>query len=182
MLDVLRDATLVAATVATGLVAGLFYAFSVSVMPGLSRAGDRTFVDAMQRINVAILNPGFFLSFLGAPVLTLTATALHLGGSARPALGLTAAALLLHGLVLVITMGVNVPLNNALVAAGPADQIIDLAGVREHYEARWVRWNIARAVASTAALGCLTLASCYPAPEQPVDELIRAVSVRPRWR
>jgi uncharacterized membrane protein len=48
-----------------------------------------------------------------------------------------------------------VPLNNELAAAGDPDHIADLAGVRERFEASWVRWNIARAVASTAAFGCL---------------------------
>jgi hypothetical protein len=31
-----------AAVLVTGLVAGLFYAFSCAVMPGLARTGDRT--------------------------------------------------------------------------------------------------------------------------------------------
>ncbi|MDT7600077.1 MAG: hypothetical protein QOK26_2154, partial [Pseudonocardiales bacterium] len=33
-----------AATVTTGLMAGMFFAFSFSVMPGMARADDRTFV------------------------------------------------------------------------------------------------------------------------------------------
>jgi hypothetical protein len=36
-------------------------------MPGLRRTDDRTFVDAMQSINVAIINGWFALSFAGAP-------------------------------------------------------------------------------------------------------------------
>ncbi|MGH3838754.1 MAG: hypothetical protein ACRDSG_06445 [Pseudonocardiaceae bacterium] len=65
MLEVLRGVALVAATLATGLQAGLYYAFAVSVMPGLRRIDDRAFVEAMQQINVAIINPWFFLSFFG---------------------------------------------------------------------------------------------------------------------
>lgn len=68
------------------------------------------------------------------------------------------AALVLYVLTLVITMAINVPLNNELAAAGAPDRIADLAAVREHFEAKWVRWNVARAVASTAAFGCLTWA------------------------
>ncbi len=158
MLEALRGATLVAATVAVGLSAGLFYAFAVSVMPGLSRTDSRTFVDAMQRINVAIVNPWFLISFLGAPALTIVAAALHLRGDGRAVLPWIAAAIMLLGVALVITIGFNIPLNNALDAAGPPDRIADLAQVRERFEATWVRWNIARAVASTAAFGCLTWA------------------------
>ncbi|MGQ0775857.1 MAG: anthrone oxygenase family protein [Pseudonocardiales bacterium] len=47
------------------------------------------------------------------------------------------------------------PLNNALAAAGAPDQITDLTQVRNAFESAWVRWNTARTVAHTAALGCL---------------------------
>jgi uncharacterized membrane protein len=57
MLELFRSGTLAAATLTTGLMAGLYYAYAYSVMLGLSRTDDRTFVSAMQQINVAILNP-----------------------------------------------------------------------------------------------------------------------------
>jgi len=155
MIEMLRGAVLVVATVAMGLLAGLFYAFAVSVMPGLRRTDGRTFVDAMQQINVAITNGWFFISFFGAPVLTIIAAALHLHGGGRTVLPWTVAALVLYGVAFIITIRVNIPLNDALAAAGPPDRTTDLTQVRERFEATWVRWNIARAVASTAALGCL---------------------------
>jgi len=61
-------------------------------------------------------------------------------------------------LVFVVTAAVNVPLNNQLEAAGPADRITDLPAVRARFEATWARWNVVRAVASTAAFGRLTWA------------------------
>ncbi|MGH3775714.1 MAG: DUF1772 domain-containing protein [Pseudonocardiaceae bacterium] len=158
MLDVLRGTTLVAAAVTMGVMAGLFWAFTIAVMPGLHQTDARTFVDAMQQINVAILNPWFYISFFGAPVFTILAAALHLRGYGRAVLPWIAAAFVLYGAALVITIGVHVPLNDALVAAGSPDQLTDLAGVRERFEAAWVRWNVVRAVASTAALICLTWA------------------------
>ncbi|MGH3901571.1 MAG: DUF1772 domain-containing protein [Pseudonocardiaceae bacterium] len=158
MLEVLRGAALVAATLATGLQAGVYYAFAVSVMPGLRRVGDRAFIEAMQQINVAIVNPWFFLSFFGAPVLTIVAAGLHLPAAVRAALPWIVAALVLNGVGFVLTVGMNVPLNDALAAAGSPDRIADLAQVRASFEAAWVRWNIVRAVAFTAAFGCLTWA------------------------
>ena len=158
MLEVLRAATLIAATVTTGLLAGLFYAFAVSVMPALSGADDQTFIDVMQRINVVIVNPWFFSSFFGAPVLTIIAAALHLPVSGRTVLPWILTAAVLNGVGFALTVGLNVPLNNALAAAGPPDQIADLTQVRTAFESAWVRWNTARAVAHTAALGCLTWA------------------------
>jgi uncharacterized membrane protein len=144
MLELFRGGAVVAATLTTGLMAGLYYAYAISVMLGLSRTDDRTFVSAMQQINVAILNPWFFVSFFGALVFTALAGVLHLHGDWRAVLPWIAAALVLYGATLVIT--------------GEADRIANLAAVRERFEASWVRWNIARAVASTAAFGCLTWA------------------------
>jgi uncharacterized membrane protein len=61
----------------------------------------------------------------------------------------------LYAATLVITMGLNVPLNNQLVAAGDPAGIPDPAAVREKFESAWVRWNTARTLVGTAALGCL---------------------------
>ncbi|HCA85942.1 MAG TPA: DUF1772 domain-containing protein [Streptomyces sp.] len=148
-------AVLVAATTATGLSAGLFFAFSCAVMPGLRRVDDRTFTEAMRRINEAILNGWFAAVFAGAPLLTAVAFALQLGEDAPAAPAWTVAALVLHGVLLGITFGVSIPLNEALAAAGTPDATTGAAAVRERFEAKWVRWNFARTVAATAALACL---------------------------
>ncbi|WP_253770417.1 anthrone oxygenase family protein [Goodfellowiella coeruleoviolacea] len=158
LIETTRTATLVAATLAAGLLAGLFYAFTCAVMPGLRGSADRTFVDGMQRINAAILNPWFMLSFLGVLVLTAAAAVLQFSGGTRAVLVWVVAALVLAVATLVITGVVNVPLNNALAAAGPVDAIADLAEVRARFEAAWVRWNLVRTVTSTGAFGCLVWA------------------------
>jgi uncharacterized membrane protein len=155
MFDVFRTGSLIAAALTTGLAAGLFYAYSYSVMPGLGRADDRTFVTAMQRINVAILNGWFALCFAGALVFTALAAALHVPAGGRSALPWIVAALVLYVVVLGVTFTVNVPLNNELDAAGDPDQVADLAAVRGRFEAAWVRWNIVRTAANVASFGCL---------------------------
>jgi uncharacterized membrane protein len=149
---------LVAAALAMGLLAGLFYAYSVSVMPGLGQADDRTLVDAMQQINEAIENPVFFLSFLGAPVLTLAALVVEWRAGSRRVARWVAAALVLYGVALVVTAAFNIPLNDDLAQAGDPARISDLASVRDDFYGPWVAWNIVRTVASTAALGCLAYA------------------------
>jgi uncharacterized membrane protein len=155
MFDAIRTASIVGAALTTGLAAGLFYAYSYSVLPGLGRADDRTFVMGMQRINVAILNGWFALCFAGALVLTALAAALHVSSAGRPVLPWIVAALVLYAAVLVITFAIHVPLNNQLDAAGDPDRVADLAAVRERFETTWVRWNVVRTAASTAAFGCL---------------------------
>ncbi|BCJ36865.1 membrane protein [Actinocatenispora thailandica] len=155
---VAREVTLGLATLGFGLMAGLFYAFAVAVMPALRGADDRTFVDVMQRINRAILNGWFLLVFVGVLLPVVAAAALHLPAGARPALPWVLAGLLLYLVMFLITGRVNVPLNDRLAAAGDPARLAEPAAVREAFEAVWVRWNLVRAVTATAAFGCLVLA------------------------
>ncbi|WP_230686786.1 anthrone oxygenase family protein [Catellatospora vulcania] len=158
-MDTVRMVLLVGATVTMGIMAGVFGLYSHTVMPGLRRTDDRTFVGAFQALDRAIINPWFMLGgFLGALVLT-AASAVLLLGPGGAALAWTIAALVLYLVVVVITGAVNVPMNNAIKAAGDPDEIADLAAVRARFdEARWSRWNHVRTVATTVALICLTVA------------------------
>jgi uncharacterized membrane protein len=146
---------LLAAAIACGLQAGTFYTWATGVMPGLARVDDRTFLHAMQEMNVAIVNPVFLATFLGAPVLAFVAV-LAADGAARPWV-LAGAGLALA--TVVITAVGNIPLNNALASAGPVDTVADMAAVRAAFETRWVRLNVLRAVTSTGSLACLTWAA-----------------------
>jgi uncharacterized membrane protein len=155
-MELARGAALIAATVTMGLMAGVFGIYTNAIMPGLGRTDDRTFVGAFQSIDRAIINPLFLATFLGALLLSGLAAVLHLGGDGRSVLPWAVAAFVLYLAVFVITIGVNVPLNDGLKAAGDPDRIADLGAVRARFdEARWVRWNLVRTVACTAAFGCL---------------------------
>lgn len=156
-MDVLRTVVLLLATVSMGLVAGVFDTFRHAVMPGLARADDHTFVGAFQQIDRSIVNPWFMVSeFLGALVLTGVAGVLQLG---RAPFWWIAAAFVLYLAAVVITIGVNVPLNDALKAAGDPATLPDLAGVRARFdEARWRRFNAFRVVASIIPAGLLAWA------------------------
>jgi uncharacterized membrane protein len=102
-----QTVVLLLATLIMGLSAGFFYAWACSVMVGLRHTDDRTFVSAMQWINLKIINPWFLASFLGAFVLTLLAGVLHLGdGRLLPWI---AAAFVLYCVQLALTGGINIP-------------------------------------------------------------------------
>ena len=149
-------AFLLAAAVASGLAAGVLGLYAHTIMPGLRRVDDRTFVAAFQALDRAILNPWFLTAFFGAPVLTGAATVLvWTGDDVVMAAWLLAAFVLLLASV-VVTVAVNVPLNDALKAAGDPHHIADLAGTRRAFdEARWAAANRVRAVACTAAFAIL---------------------------
>lgn len=156
-MDFVRTGSLLGATLTMGLAAGTFVLYAHTVMPGLKTTDDRTFVLAFQAMDRAIINPWFMLTgFLGALVLTIAATATHLG---RDPLPYIAVALGLYVLVLVITIAVNVPLNDALKAAGTPDTLQEAAAFRERFdETRWAAFNLVRSVASVAAFGLLAYA------------------------
>ncbi|MDJ0342162.1 DUF1772 domain-containing protein [Streptomyces sp. H10-C2] len=147
-----------AATVGTALMAGLFFAFDVAVMPGLGRGDDRTFVTAMQNINVAIENPVFFLAFFGALVLSGIAAFQQRRLGRRAVFGWVLGAVALYAVALLVTMGTNIPLNNELAKAGDPGRVRDLAAVRDKFEGTWVALNMVRTAACVLAVGCLSRA------------------------
>ena len=146
-----QQLSLVGATVGAGLTAGLFAAFAYAVMPALRGADDRAFVDAMQRINVTIVNGWFLLIFLGTPVLAALSAILAWRGAGRPALPWILVGLALYLVMVAVTAAVNVPLNDALAAAGASD----LDAARQRFEGTWVAWNVVRALANSAGFGAL---------------------------
>ncbi|MFE6872081.1 DUF1772 domain-containing protein [Kitasatospora sp. NPDC057692] len=149
---------LATAATAMGLMSGLFFAFDVSVMPGLAAGDDRTYVTAMQHINTAITNPVFGAVFVGALAMPAVGTwLLHRSGQ-RAATLWTAVAALLYLAALVLTGAVNIPLNDRLAAAGDPAGITDFAAVRAAFAPTWTTANIARTVLCTAALAALTRA------------------------
>ncbi|SCL14339.1 Uncharacterized membrane protein [Micromonospora nigra] len=149
-------AALVIATVTTGLVAGLFFGFSVAVMPALARVDDTTFVRVMQQVNSAIQNVLFGLVFLGALVAGGAAAWWHLD---HPDVrGWVVAGVAGYLVTLVITFAVNIPLNNRLDRAGPPDRLADPRAARRDFEQPWVRWHHLRTLICVAAFGCLCAA------------------------
>lgn len=152
----LKTATLLAAVITMGLADGTFALYAHTIMPGLKTTDDRTFVAAFQSIDRAIVNRWFMITaFAGALAFTAAALVVHRGGDALPWI---VAALGLYLVTVVVTVAVNVPLNDAVKAAGDPDHI-DVAAAREHFdEARWTAWNLVRVATTTVAFGCLAWA------------------------
>jgi uncharacterized membrane protein len=145
------------AALGAGLMAGIFFAFSVFVMTALGRLPPAGGIAAMRSINAAILNPLFFIVFFGTAALCLVS-----GIAAIVAWPVPGAFYLLAGSVLylvgglVVTMRRNVPLNQALDAADA--ESADGARLWQRYLAVWTAWNHVRTVASLAATAAFILA------------------------
>ncbi|OBJ45552.1 hypothetical protein A5630_00875 [Mycolicibacterium mucogenicum] len=158
----LGTTALIVALLSSGLLAGLYYAYAVSVMPALGAFDDRTFIDVMNKINVVIVNPPFLLTFLGSVGFTALAGAFYFKPGARPVLIWIGIGLALNLASLAVTSVVNVPLNDKLATATASSSPADLASLRQQFETSWVRWNMIRALANTAATGVLAWALAVP--------------------
>jgi uncharacterized membrane protein len=149
---------LVVATLTAGLLAGVFALYSHTIMPGLGKTDDRTFVAAFQATDQAIMNPLFLLTFVGTPVGCVASALLYLGEDDTSVVPWVLGALALWVLVFLVTGAANVPLNNNIKSAGEPDDIDVTAARAAFHEDRWSRWNLIRTVASLAAFGCLVWA------------------------
>jgi uncharacterized membrane protein len=145
------------ATLTTGLVAGVFYAYSVSVDPGLAAQSDSSYVATMQEINERIQNPLFFASFFGALLFLLAALVVHLPRlrSGRFLLILLACVLYIGGGFL-LTAFINVPMNDQLATVDSEAPARALSQAREAYEGPWDFWNGVRTIFSTLSFVALT--------------------------
>lgn len=142
------------ATVSVGLMAGTFALYAHTVMPGLAKTDDRTFVTAFQAIDRAIINPWFIGLTFGAALGSTVLSAVAYAG--KPGFAWVLVACLCYAIAVAVTFFVHVPLNNAIKAAGDIATSADAAQIRRQFdETRWVAWNLVRVVTSLAAFVCL---------------------------
>ncbi len=135
----------------SGVVAGVFYAFSTFIMPALARLPDDEGARAMQTINVTVLTPLFLGPFMAtgiAGTVVIVLSVLDWQGTAS-AWRMAASLLYLLG-VLGVTIVFNVPWNEHL--AGLDALRAETATEWHRYLAEWTRWNTVRTVAGIAAM------------------------------
>ena len=137
----------------SGAIFGFFYAWVCSTMWGLDRLEPGTAIAAMQAMNASVRNGVFAPAFFGTPFVLL-ATAL---GGWRAREGLSAGLFGLAGVIslfggVVLTMAVNVPMNEALaqVALPLPDGLAEQ--VWAEYSPDWQLWNTIRTVATGIVL------------------------------
>lgn len=140
-----------------GLMAGVFFAFSASIMRALGRLPPAQGIAAMQSINVAVINPLFMAAFLGTAAACAVVGVWSLLTWDEPGAGYRLAGTLLYLVgTFLVTLVFNVPRNNALAAADPASA--EGARVWADYLVTWTAWNHARTAAALAAAAVLTRA------------------------
>jgi uncharacterized membrane protein len=159
--SVVRSLVLVGATLTTGLISGFFYAYACSVTRGLALLPDARYIAAMQSINATVRNGVFAFSFFGAAVFLILALVVHVPQFRSRRFALISLACLLYVVGgFVLTLGVNVPMNEELARVGSNSSPELLARAREAYEDPWNFWNGVRTVCSSLALLAL-IAACF---------------------
>ncbi len=141
----------------SGLVAGVFFAFSSFVMKALGRLPAHEGISAMQSINIVVINPLFLGVMLGTAVACAGLLIASLLNWSNPHSGklLLAGAVYLIG-TLGVTLVFNVPWNNALAAVAPDSA--EGARLWAQYLDRWTIWNHLRGAAALVTAALLTVA------------------------
>jgi uncharacterized membrane protein len=131
---------------ASGLLGGVFFAFSSFIMKALSRLPAAHGVAVMNAINVTIVKSPFIPVFLATTVASVSvgAVCVFRPGQGGGAMLIVAACALVFAGMFVATLAFNVPLNDALAAD---------ASVWARYLKQWTFWNHVRTVATLVACG-----------------------------
>jgi len=136
-----------------GAIFGFFYAWVCSTMWGLDQMDPNAAIQAMNAMNASVRNAVFFPGFFLTPVALALAGFLAWRCRYGAVAGLfVAAALVYLAGALVLTMQVNVPMNNALALVTAALPLAEAQQVWTDYSATWQQWNIYRTIASGFAL------------------------------
>lgn len=145
------------AAVGSGMVAGVFFAFSSFVMPALGRIPAPSGIGAMQSMNIVVINPSFMTAFMGTGAVCLVLLAgVWLWWDDLSGQLLLAGSLAYLVACIGVTMAFNVPLNDALAVARP--ETAEAAVLWSRYLIEWTGWNHVRTVAPVLSLIFFVLA------------------------
>lgn len=136
--------------IGSGLIAGVFFAFSTFIMTAFARIPPAHGISAMQSINSTILGSLFMPVFFGTALASIVLAGIALFRWGEP----PSTAMLAGGSIYFVgmfacTIAFNVPLNKALASVSTAST--EAADVWANYLRKWNFWNHVRTAASIVA-------------------------------
>ena len=156
MIELVPSLTFLAA-IGSGVVGGVFFAFSNFVMAALARLPVPSGIAAMNSINVTVITPTFMTALFGTGLICLVLIAAVLFGWSQPgSYWLLAGAVIYFVGNPLVTMVFNVPLNDALAAVDP--ESANGAAVWANHLNQWVMWNHVRTVTAIVSMACFIVA------------------------
>ncbi|GIP30884.1 MAG: anthrone oxygenase family protein [Paenibacillus sp.] len=151
MIEKLTPILIFIAVLGSGLIAGLFFAFSAFVMKGLYRLSPQQGISAMQSINNAVLNRLFFTLFMGTSLVCIILVIISILNWQDPnAIYIFTGSLLYLLGSLLVTAVCNVPLNDTLANVIATDP--ESFGQWKDYYSKWTAWNHVRTISSLISL------------------------------
>jgi uncharacterized membrane protein len=136
-----------------GVMAGFFFSFSNTVMPGFDVTDPVSAIEGMQGTNTVVRNPVFFVTFFLTPVFALFVGAFAgIRGKRKAAFLAGGTAVIYLGGSLLVTVIHHIPLNEALgqvdarALGGSAQDAWDT------YSTNWTPMNTVRAIACMIAM------------------------------
>lgn len=141
---------LVAAAIGSGLIAGIFFAFSTFIMTAFARIPPEQGIAAMNSINTTIVRSPFMLLFIPVAIICVAIAVMAFmdwRGSASIWMIGGAAAYVVASFI--STIAFNVPMNDALAnVSGSGSEAVTLWN---RYLSDWTWWNHVRTLASLAS-------------------------------
>jgi len=150
------------ATLLTGLLAGVFFTWTNAITPGIGRLNDVNYLKAFQHMNRTILNPLFYIVFMGPLLLSVAATYFYKANPAYILWMLIVATVIYFLGVIVVTILGNIPLNNMLDKTNLADiSLEDAKSLRDKFETKWNKLHLIRTISSTTSFLLLILTCLF---------------------
>lgn len=149
---VLTTGSIIVSLLLSAAIFGFFYAWVCSTMWGLDAADPRIAINAMQAMNASVRNAVFAPAFFGTPfALAIAAVLLVIRRQRTSAAAFALGAVVYFCFGLLLTMNVNVPMNEALASIRAPDDIKAAGAIWRAYSGEWQFWNQARTIASGIA-------------------------------
>lgn len=143
----------------SGAIFGFFYAWICSTMWGLDAADPSVAISAMQAMNASVRNIVFAPAFFGTLFVLFATAMLAWLSRLKPAAFLFAAAGLVHLFgAMILTMAVNVPMNEALAAIPVPSETSEAKRIWQEYSEPWQFWNTVRTFVSGVTLALTGMA------------------------
>ncbi len=138
------------AAISSGLMAGIYFAFSSFVMPAFGKIDTSSAIRAMNSINEYILHSWFMPLFIGSTIIALLLIIFSLMNWT----GSTSVPMLMAGIIYLVGMFLctavfNVPLNNELAQITPDSP--NAYQVWNEYLKNWTKWNHLRTLSSSVS-------------------------------
>lgn len=155
--DSLIEPALIFAVIGCGVMAGLFFIFSISVMKSMKELKRVEGIRAMQSINRTIVRPIFLLFFIGTPLVCLFLLVRSIGHMDQIHGQLTSIGCIVYLIAsFALTFILHIPMNNKLAAMEAESD--EGKKYWPEFLSRWTFWNHVRGLASFVALVLFTFA------------------------